>query len=133
MPPPHQTPDSRVLNATARLALCRSAAFATKVLEEFPVKKSLLALALVCLFALPAIAGTSDWQIVRADYGSGNNWVDVTDRVQSLVKNDVLDLTVSANVLGQAVRRGRNRVLRMQLKDAQGNTRQVNYRDRQRV
>src|SRR3954471_14501418 len=133
MPPPPQTPDSRVLNATARLALCRSAAFATKVLEEFPVKKSLLALALVCLFTLPAIAATSDWQIVRAEYGSGNKWVDVTDRVQSLVKNDVLNLTVSADALGQPARRGRNRVLRMQLKDAHGKPRQVSYRDRQQV
>src|SRR5205085_5567905 len=104
-----------------------------KSLRRSTMKKSCIAFLLVCLLSLPLLAGTSDWVIVRADYGSGNNWVDVTDRVQSLVQNDVINFTVNANTLGQPGRRGRNRVLRLQLRDPKGRDRQVSYREQQQV
>jgi Protein of unknown function (DUF3011)/DnaJ-like protein C11, C-terminal len=98
------------------------------------MKKSCVALLLVCLAALPLLAQTNtSWEIVRADYGSGNNWVDVTDRVQSLVQGDSLNFTVDGNTLGAAQRQGRNRALRLQLRDSEGTSRQVTYRDGQQV
>ena len=92
------------------------------------------ALVLVCLVALPLL-GQSDsgWEIVRADYGSGNSWTDVTDRVRSLVQGDSLNFRVDGNTLGANSRRGRNRSLRLQLRDTNGNSRQINYRDSQQV
>jgi hypothetical protein len=98
------------------------------------VKKRLsLVFVLLCLITLPALAANKRWQIVRADYGSGNHWVDVTDRVQSLVQNNVLTLTVNGSTLASDTRRGRNRSLRLQLKDNKGQSKQLTYRDNQRV
>ena len=90
------------------------------------------ALVLVCLVSLPLFAGSNKgWEIVRADYGSGNNWVDVTDRVRSLVQGSALNFRVDRNTLG--VNRGRNQTLRLQLKDSNGRSRRVTYRDNQNV
>ncbi|MEO6120470.1 MAG: DUF3395 domain-containing protein [Terriglobales bacterium] len=96
------------------------------------MKKTFMLLALVCLIAMPAFAQSS-YEIVRADYGSGNNWVDVTEQVRALVQNDTLNIRVGAAVLGASPRRARNRSLRLQLRDENGATRQVTYRDNQRV
>jgi membrane-bound inhibitor of C-type lysozyme len=98
------------------------------------VKKLCTALVLICLVALPVLAATNTgWEIIRADYGSGNNWVDVTDRVRSLVQDDSLNFTVDGNTLGASARRGRNRALRLQLQDSQGRSRQMTFRDSQQV
>lgn len=98
------------------------------------MKRFCTALVLVCLVALPLLAQTKNgWEIVRADYGSGNRWVDVTDRVRSLVAGDSLNFRVDANSLGASSWRGTSRTLRLQLKDAQGRSRQINYRDNQQV
>src|SRR3954464_5984533 len=89
---------------------------------------------MVCLAALPLLAAPNGpWEIIRADYGSGNKWVDVTNRVHSLVQNDSLNFPVNSNTLGAASRRGRNCALRLQLQDNAGNTRQVTYRENQQV
>jgi hypothetical protein len=89
---------------------------------------------MMCLLTLPLLASSTDsWEIVRADYGSGNNRSDVTDRVLSLVRGDTLDFQVNGDSLGNSNQRGRNRVLRLDVKDRNGNSRQLTYRDRQQV
>jgi hypothetical protein len=97
------------------------------------LKRLYFALVMMCLLTLPLLAQTDSWQIVRADYGSGNNRVDVTDRVLSMVRGDSLSFQVNADSLGTSNQRGRNRVLRLQVKDRDGNTRELTYRDRQQV
>jgi hypothetical protein len=98
------------------------------------LKKLLTLLALLFLIALPVFAAAqTSWEIVRADYGSGNNWVDVTDRVHSLVQGSTLYFKVGGTVLGANSRRGSNRSLRLQLRDISGNNRQVTYKDAQQV
>ena len=96
------------------------------------MKRLFTALALMCLAAVPMLAQQGSWEIVRADYGSRNNWVDVTDRVRSLVQNNALNFRVDAAALGTSQRQGRSS-LRMELRDASGNTRQITYRANQRV
>src|SRR5438128_2255262 len=91
------------------------------------------ALVMICILAIPALASDSSWDLVRAEYGSGNSWVDVTERVRSLVQGDALQFTVSGTALGMNSRRGRNRTLRLQLSDLQGRTKQISYRDNQPV
>jgi hypothetical protein len=89
---------------------------------------------LVCLLAFPLLAAAQgSWEIVRADYGSGNNWVDVTDRVRSLVQGDLLNFRVDGSLLGAGSRRGLNGALRLQLKDSAGRSRQITYSDSQQV
>jgi len=98
------------------------------------VKRFCISLVLLSLIALPLLAQTTgSWEIIRADYGSGNNWVDVTDRVRSLVQGGSLNFRVDGNTLGASSRRGRNRALRLQLQDTNGTSRQITYRDNQQV
>jgi len=102
--------------------------------RRFTVKKLSTVLVLVCLLSLPLLAQTQgSWEIVRADYGSGNNWVDVTERVQSLVQGDSLNFRVAANTVGVNARRSSIRSLRLQLTNENGRTRQITYRDNQQV
>ena len=98
------------------------------------MKRLGIALLLISLLAIPTFAAQNvSWEIVRADYGWGNNWVDVTNRVRSLVQNDSLNFRVDRNTLGAPQRQGRNRTLRLQLKGSDGSTRQVSYREQQQV
>jgi hypothetical protein len=99
------------------------------------MKKFCTALVFICLIALSSVAAAQQrsWEIVSANYGSGNNWVDVTDRVRSLVQGTSLNFTVNGNTLTQDQRRGRNRVLQLNLKDRNGRTRQLSFRDSQQV
>ncbi len=98
------------------------------------MKRLLIALALICFIALPLFASAATtWEIVRADYGSGNKRMDVTERVRSLVQGDSLNFRVSGHTLGADQRRGRNRVLRLRVKDNQGRSRLLTYRDGQQV
>jgi hypothetical protein len=89
---------------------------------------------MMCLLTLPLLASSNDaWEIIRADYGSGNNRSDVTDRVLSLVRGDTLDFQVNGDSLGNSSQHGRGRVLRIQVKDRNGNSRELTYHDRQQV
>ncbi len=98
------------------------------------MKRSSIAFAMFCLFAVSALAQSNNgWQLVRADYGSGNSWVDVTTRVRSLIQNNALNFTVSGATLVSDSQPRRNRSLRLQLKSANGQAKQVTYRDNQRV
>lgn len=98
------------------------------------MKRASIVFALVCLAALPMFAAPqSGWEIVRADYGAGNSWVDVTERVRSLVEGNRLTFTVNSANLDEVRRRGRNRTLRLQLKDSQGRNRLMTFRDNQQV
>jgi hypothetical protein len=98
------------------------------------LKRLGIALLLVSLLVIPAFSSSSaGWEIVRADYGWGNNWIDVTDRVRSLVQNDSLNFRVDGNALGATQRRGRNRTLRLQLKDNVGSMQQMTFRESEQV
>ncbi|HWR35061.1 MAG TPA: DUF3011 domain-containing protein [Clostridia bacterium] len=98
------------------------------------MKRLSIALLLMCLIAIPTLAQQNgSWEIVRADYGWGNNWVDVTSRVRSLVQNNSLSFRVNGNTLGATQRQGRNRTLRLQLKSRNGNTQQMTFRENQQV
>jgi hypothetical protein len=102
--------------------------------RRFTMKKLSVVLALVCLLSLPLLAQSqTSWEIVRADYGAGNNWMNVTERVQSLVQGDSLSFRVAANAVGVNARRSTVRSLRLQLKDENGRSRQITYRDNQQV
>src|SRR5437879_13786308 len=94
------------------------------------MKKSCLALLLVCLAALPLLAQTNtSWEIIRADYGSGNNWVDVTDRVRSVVQGDSLNFTMDGDTLEPSHQNDRSRALLFQLRHRTGTDRYVTYGD----
>lgn len=55
---------------------------------------------LIFLVMLWAIPGAAQGQLIAADYGAGDERVDVTSRIQSLVQNGSLNLRVNNDTLG---------------------------------
>jgi hypothetical protein len=72
-------------------------------------------------------------QIVRAEYGTGHRFVDVTPRVQSLVRDGVLDFRVSHDSLDADPAEGHRKELRLQVRDTRGHTRQMIFVDSSQV
>jgi hypothetical protein len=68
-------------------------------------------------------------ELVRAEYGWGNNWTDVTDRVSSLIRGDALNFRVDNNTLGFDPAPGRDKKLRIYLRDKQGRTRMSTFNE----
>ncbi|HEV8525050.1 MAG TPA: DUF3395 domain-containing protein [Terriglobales bacterium] len=92
-------------------------------------------LALLFLIALPVLAqsGQQAGQIIRADYGSGNNWVEVTERVRALIRGDSLNFRVTNDTFGVDPRPGKEKVLRIQIQDNRGRTQQLTFKENQYV
>src|SRR3954470_18893585 len=101
------------------------------------MRKLATGLAFVVLFATSLFAQNSNsttvQDIIRADYGSGKHWAEVTDRVRSMVQNNSLRFRVNSNSLGINSASGSNRVLRLQARDANGRSQQLTFRENSSV
>jgi hypothetical protein len=99
------------------------------------VKRFGTLLLLLLLIALPLFAqGVGNRrELIRAEYGWGNSWVDVTERVQSLIRGQSLNIRADNNTLGVDPRPGEDKALRIQLRDKQGRTRVLTFRENQNV
>ncbi len=87
---------------------------------------------LLLLLAASAVA-QDRVQIIRAEYGAGHRFVDVTARVQSLVRGDMLDFRVSHDSLDADPAEGHRKVLRLQVRDGRGQVRQMQFVDNTQV
>jgi hypothetical protein len=86
------------------------------------------------LFLLAASAVAQDRvQIIRAEYGAGHNFADVTARVQSLVRGDTLDFRVSHDSLDSDPAPGHRKELRLQVRDERGQQREIRFADSSQV
>src|SRR5581483_7710941 len=94
---------------------------------------AILTLLLLAVLPVFARAGPKSGELIRADYGSGNSWVDVTERVRSLIHGDSLNFRVDNNTLGVDPRPREVKVLRLQIQDRKGRTRQLTFREKEYV
>ena len=92
-------------------------------------------LVLLLLVALPvfAQAAPKPWDFIRADYGSGNQWVEVTQRVRWLIRGESMNFRVDNDTLGVDPRPGQAKALRLQFRDNKGRTRQLTFNENQYV
>src|SRR4051812_18518894 len=102
------------------------------------MKKITTALVFVLLFATSLFAQNNNpisvQEIIRADYGSGKRWVEVTDRVRSMIQNNSLRFRVNSNSLGvNSTSASNSRALRLQVRDANGRDQQLTFRDNSSV
>lgn len=89
----------------------------------------------IAVFALPALAQYSatvmpgpGWQVIKADYGSGNRWKDVTNQVRILLSGNGM-VKVNNQNLGGDPAVGADKTLRIQARNSQGQTRQFSFRE----
>jgi hypothetical protein len=99
------------------------------------MKRLAVTLVLLLLVVMPALAqrGPHFVQIVRAEYGGGNRWADVTERVRSLVSGDFLNFRVDNETLGGDPWPDHVKTLRLQLRERDGDIRQITFQERETV
>ena len=77
--------------------------------------------------AISAFAQSRVGEIVRADYGSGSRWTDVTERVRSIAANTPR-FRVDDETLGVYSQEQGYKTLRVQVRDRWGTSQQLNFR-----
>jgi hypothetical protein len=92
-----------------------------------------VAAAVVC--SLPAFAQYSNqvmpgpgWQVMKADWGAGNRWMDVTSTVRILLSGNGM-VRVNNQNLGGDPAVGADKILRIQARNNQGQARQFTFRE----
>jgi hypothetical protein len=93
------------------------------------------ALTAVLLFSSSAVAQNQTavmpgpgWQVVKADWGSGNRWKDVTDRVRVLLSGNGLVQVTNSNLGGDPAV-GSVKILRIQARNSRGQSRQFTFNE----
>jgi hypothetical protein len=99
------------------------------------VRKIGFVLSLVLLLVFPVLSQTSlqRGELIRATYGSGSQWVDVTPQVRSLIRGESLSFRVDNTTLGVERRSGTTKALRLQFRGKNGRTQQLTFQQNQYV
>jgi hypothetical protein len=99
------------------------------------MKSRMMYLPLFCLLAASWLFSTSahaqnggGWQVVKADWGSGNRWMNVTNQVRRLLSGNGPVLVNNANMGGDPAY-GTIKTLRIQATNARGQSQQFTYRE----
>jgi hypothetical protein len=86
-------------------------------------------LAVSCLFSTPARAQNGrGWQVVKADWGAGKRWMDVTNQVRRLLNGNRI-VMVNNGTMGGDPAYGAVKILRIQATGSRGQSQQFTYRE----
>src|SRR5581483_5405535 len=77
----------------------------------------------------PVPGGEARWRIVRAQYGAGNSWRDVTSQVQAKVQGDSLSFRVNNDAFGGDPAHGQPKTLRIDAQNWRGETQSFTFRE----
>src|ERR1700760_4196749 len=99
------------------------------------MKNRMLYLPLLCLLAASCLFSTAakaqnggGWQVIKADWGAGNRWTDVTNQVRRLVSGN-RPVPVNVDTMGGDPAYGVLKTLRIQARNSRGQTQQFTYRE----
>jgi hypothetical protein len=81
--------------------------------------------------AFSSFAQSRRWELLRAEYGSGGTWVDVTERVRALVNGDSLNMRVDNFTLGGDPAPGARKTLRLRVRDEYGREQLLTYSEKE--
>ncbi|MFI5058813.1 MAG: hypothetical protein ACHQLQ_11555 [Candidatus Acidiferrales bacterium] len=95
------------------------------------MKRILMCLAILLTAAVSSPAQTRRWELLRAEYGSGGTWVDVTERVRALVSGDSLTMRVDNEALGGDPTPGVRKTLRLRVRDDHGREQLLTYPEKE--
>jgi hypothetical protein len=95
------------------------------------MKRIITVLAILLAVAFSSFAQSRRWELLRAEYGSGGTWVDVTERVRALVNGDLLNMRVDNDTLGGDPTPGARKTLRLRVRDDSGREQLLTYPEKQ--
>lgn len=90
---------------------------------------------LAVLFSVPAFAQVMPgpgWQVIKAEWGAGNRWMDVTYQVRMLLSGNGMVKVNNQNMGGDPAV-GADKILRIQARNYQGQSRQFTYKEGQSI
>ena len=94
-----------------------------------------LLLTFAVIFTVPAFAQYSNqvmpgpgWQVMKAEWGAGNRWRDVTNQVRILLSGNGM-VTVNNQNMGGDPAVGAEKILRIQARNYQGQSRQFTFKE----
>jgi hypothetical protein len=90
-------------------------------------------LVLLLLVPLVSLNAQARREIIRAEYGAGNTWSDVTNHIHMLVSSGQQNLLVNTATIGTDPLPGTPKMLRLQVRMPNGNIRQMVFYDNDRV
>jgi hypothetical protein len=99
--------------------------------QEPSMKRIIISLVIFLAVAVSASAQTRRWELLRAEYGSGGTWVDVTERVRALVSGDTLSMRVDNFALGGDPAPGMRKTLRLRVRDEYGREQLLTYPEKE--
>ena len=82
---------------------------------------------LFVLFLRPA-QNSGGWQVVRADWGAGNRWMNVTNQVRRLLNGNRV-VIVNNDTMGGDPAYGAVKILRIQATNSRGQSQQFTYKE----
>jgi hypothetical protein len=86
-------------------------------------------LAASCFFSTIAPAQNGGgWQVVKADWGAGNRWMDVTNQVRRLLNGNGIVMVNNDNMGGDPAY-GAYKILRIQATNSRGQSQQFTYKE----
>ena len=97
------------------------------------MKRIVLLLCFVAFSVVGLSAQPGRWRLVRAEYGAGNAWMDVTGRVRSLINGDVLHIRADNATFGGDPAVGVPKTLRLRVRDDAGHERMLTFREKEIV
>lgn len=97
------------------------------------MKRFATSLVILAAASLTAYAQAARWQLVRAEYGAGHTWVDVTSRVASLIHGNSLDITVNNDALGGDPAHGAQKTLRLRVRNESGREEVLSYHEKDTI
>lgn len=97
------------------------------------MKRIFVLLSVLAFSAVSLSAQSGRWHLVRAEYGAGNAWMDVTGRVRSLINGDVLHIRVDNGTLGGDPAEGAHKTLRLCVRDDNGHEKMLTFREKEIV
>jgi len=95
------------------------------------MKRIILSLAILLAVAVSSPAQNHRWELLRAEYGSGGTWVDVTERVRALVSGDTLNMRVDNFTLGGDPTPEVRKTLRLRVRDDHGREQLLTYPEKE--
>jgi hypothetical protein len=82
--------------------------------------------------AFPQVMPGPGWQVIKAEWGSGNRWMDVTYQVRMLLSGNGMVKVNNQNMGGDPAV-GADKILRIQARNYQGQSRQFTYKEGQSI
>jgi hypothetical protein len=99
------------------------------------MKNRIMCLPLFCLLAASCFFSTiapaqngGGWQVVKADWGAGNRWMDVTNQVRRLLNGNGIVMVNNDNMGGDPAY-GAYKILRIQATNSRGQSQQFTYKE----